>query len=72
MYGTAPESSSTLVEFYSTVRPGGAWKPVAWKVSADSEIKKGPSTPVLLLYWLGGIAAVYGALFLVGALLFKW
>jgi hypothetical protein len=27
---------------------------------------------VLLLYWVGGIAAVYGALFLVGALLFKW
>jgi len=47
-------------------------KPVAWKVSADPELKNGPSTPVLLLYWLGGIAAVYGALFLVGALLFKW
>ena len=72
MYVTAPESSSTLVEFYSTVRPGGAWKPVAWKVSADPELKNGPSTPILLLYWIGGIAAVYGALFLVGAILFKW
>lgn len=72
MYMTSPESSSTLVEFYATVRPGGAWKPVAWKVADDPEMKDGPSTPMLLLYWVGGIAAVYGALFLVGALLFKW
>ncbi|HBK20195.1 MAG TPA: hypothetical protein DDZ07_02605 [Cryomorphaceae bacterium] len=72
MYITAPESSSTLVEFYAKVRPGGAWKPVAWKVADDPEIKDGPATPLLMLYWLVGIAAVYGALFLVGALLFKW
>jgi Na+/proline symporter len=69
MYMTNPEPQSTLTEFYSRVRPGGAWKPVAWKIPADDNIVEGPSTPMLFLYWIGGIAIVYGALFAVGALL---
>jgi len=69
MYLTSPESHATLVEFYQTVRPGGAWKPVAWKVE-HNEGDAPPSTLRLLAYWLFGIAAVYGALFGVGALLF--
>ena len=69
MYLTSPESNVTLVEFYQTVRPGGSWRPVAWK----AEPSKGdapPSTLRLLAYWVIGIAVVYGALFGVGALLF--
>jgi len=69
MYLTSPESHATLVEFYQTVRPGGAWKPIAWKVE-HNEGDAPPSTLRLLAYWLFGIAAVYGALFGVGALLF--
>lgn len=70
MYMTSPESHATLVEFFQTVRPGGAWKPVAWKVK-HSESDTPPSTLRLLSYWLFGIAIVYGALFGVGALLFR-
>ena len=69
MYMTSPESHATLVEFFQTVRPGGAWKPVAWKVE-HNESDTPPSTLRLLFYWLLGIAIVYGALFGVGALLF--
>jgi Na+/proline symporter len=66
---TAPDSDATLSEFYQTVRPGGAWKPVAWKLGAEAQTVQGPKSWQLVLMWLGGIAAVYGALFTVGALL---
>lgn len=70
MYATQPESSSTLREFYQTVRPGGAWKPVEWK-AGEYDGPKGPSTLVLVFQWLIGIGLVYGALFAVGALLWS-
>jgi len=70
MYATQPEASSTLKEFYETVRPGGAWKPVAWKTDAFDG-PQGPSTLMLVLQWLIGIGLVYGALFAVGALLWS-
>ena len=68
MYITAPESNATLVEFYNTVRPGGSWRPIAWKVDEDPNITT-PSTLKLLGQWLLGIAIVYAALFGVGYLL---
>jgi hypothetical protein len=68
MYLTSPEPFYTLVKFYKTVQPGGSWKPVALKVNETNE--HGPSSWMLLLHWVLGIAAVYGALFGVGALLF--
>ena len=68
MYLTSPEPFYTLVNFYKTVQPGGSWKPVALKVNETNE--HGPSSWMLLLHWVLGIAAVYGALFGVGALLF--
>ena len=68
MYLTSPEPFYTLVKFYKTVQPGGSWKPVALKVNETNE--HGPSSWMLLLHWVLGIAAVYGALFAVGALLF--
>jgi hypothetical protein len=68
MYFTAPESNATLVEFYNTVRPGGSWRPIAWKVDEDPNITT-PSTLKLLGQWLLGIAIVYAALFGVGYLL---
>lgn len=70
MYATQPEASSTLKVFYETVRPGGAWKPVAWKTDAFDG-PQGPSTLMLVLQWLIGIGLVYGALFTVGALLWS-
>lgn len=68
---TAPDSHATLSQFYKTVRPGGAWKPVAWKLGEENDMSQDPKTWQLLLMWLGGIAVVYGALFSVGYLLFK-
>jgi SSS family solute:Na+ symporter len=69
MYATEPEPQSTLVAFYSKIRPGGSWKPVQWKVPASEDIKPGPHSMVLFIYWILGIAAVYGALFLVGSII---
>jgi solute:Na+ symporter, SSS family len=69
MYLTSHEPFYTLVKFYKTVQPGGAWKPIALKVSEAN--LHGPSSLMLLLHWILGIAAVYGALFAVGALLFR-
>ena len=71
MYMTAPEPQTTLVDFYATVRPGGNWKPVLWKVNEDQSIPPGPPTWKLFLYWITGIALVYGALFFVGWLLLR-
>lgn len=70
MYMTQPEPSSTLIDFYTKVRPGGAWKPVQWK-TGDQQNENDPSTLQLVFYWMLGIAVVYGALFSVGYLLFK-
>lgn len=70
MYMTQPEPSSTLIDFYTKVRPGGAWKPVQWK-TGDQQDENDPSTLQLVFYWMLGIAVVYGALFSVGYLLFK-
>ena len=69
MYATEPEPQSTLVAFYSKIRPGGSWKPVQWRVPASEDIKPGPHSMVLFIYWILGIAAVYGALFLVGSII---
>lgn len=70
MYMTQPEPSSTLIDFYTKVRPGGAWKPVQWK-TGDQQDENDPSTLQLVFYWMLGIAVVYGALFSIGYLLFK-
>lgn len=70
MYMTQPEPSSTLIDFYTKVRPGGAWKPVQWK-TGDQQDENDPSTLQLVFYWMLGIAVVYGALFSVGYLLLK-
>lgn len=67
---TQPTSMSTLVHFYSTIRPPGQWKVVALRVPADPDRIATP-TWKLVLQWLGGIAAVYGALFLSGYLLLQ-
>lgn len=68
MYLTSHEPFYTLVKFYKTVQPGGAWKPVLLKI--DETNKHGSLLWKLLLQWALGIAAVYGSLFAVGVLLF--
>ncbi len=67
---TQPTSMSTLVQFYATIRPPGQWKNVSLRVPADDSIRSTP-TAMLVLQWLGGIAAVYGALFLSGYVLLQ-
>jgi hypothetical protein len=63
---TAPESDATLERFYRRVRPGGAgW----WRVSERLGYG-GDTTPGGVLAWVNwaaGVAAVYSAVFAVGA-----
>jgi Na+/proline symporter len=68
MYLTTPTPTYTLVEFYKTVQPGGAWKPVEMRMDPSEKIEA-PSTLKLFVYWILGIGIVYGALFAVGALI---
>ncbi len=61
---TPPVAPDHLVRFFTSVRPGGLWHPIAVRAGmAPAELR-----PHLLL-WLAATAAVYGALFTVGQLL---
>jgi Na+/proline symporter len=65
---TAPESSATLDRFYRQVRPGGpGWRGVATRLGfGDDPI---PGGALSWVNWVAGIAAVYCAVFAVGAFL---
>jgi Na+/proline symporter len=65
---TRPEAPEVLEAFYRRVRPGGpGWRAVARRLGyADDPIPGGARAWV---NWLAGVAAVYGALFGIGALL---
>ncbi len=64
---TAPESEATLERFYRQVRPGGpGWRAVAGRLGfADDRI---PGGALSWVNWVAGLAAVYAAVFAVGAL----
>jgi hypothetical protein len=65
---TAPESVETLDRFYRQVRPGGpGWRAVAERLGfGDDRI---PGGALSWVNWVAGIAAVYTAVFSVGAFL---
>ncbi len=66
-FRTAPESEATLERFYRQVRPGGpGWRAVAGRLGfADDRI---PGGALSWVNWVAGLAAVYAAVFAVGAL----
>lgn len=65
---TAPESQATLDRFYRQVRPGGpGWRTIARRLGfADDPI---PGGALSWINWVAGVAAVYCAVFSVGAFL---
>ena len=56
-----------LVEFYRRVRPVGFWGPVRACLGAEDSFAPEPLLPIVTGV-VGGLAAIYGTLFLVGAL----
>jgi hypothetical protein len=65
---TAPESATTLDRFYRQVRPGGpGWRAVSTRLGfGDDPI---PGGALSWVNWVAGVAAVYCAVFSVGAFL---
>ncbi|HEU4682028.1 MAG TPA: sodium:solute symporter family protein, partial [Gemmatimonadales bacterium] len=65
---TAPETTATLDRFYRQVRPGGpGWRVVSSRLGfADDRI---PGGALSWVNWVAGVAAVYCAVFAVGAFL---
>jgi solute:Na+ symporter, SSS family len=65
---TAPESAETLDRFYRRVRPGGpGWRAVAERLGYGRD--RIPGGALSWVNWVAGIAAVYTAVFAVGAFL---
>src|SRR5690349_22855933 len=65
---TAPESAETLDRFYRQVRPGGpGWRTVAERLGFGQD--RIPGGALSWVNWVAGIAAVYTAVFAVGAFL---
>jgi SSS family solute:Na+ symporter len=65
---TAPESDATLERFYRRVRPGGAgWRRVSERLGYGEDPV--PGGVLSWVNWVAGVAAVYAAVFAVGAAL---
>ena len=65
---TAPESTATLDRFYRRVRPGGpGWRVVSRRLGLGEDPI--PGGALSWLNWVSGVAAVYCAVFSVGAFL---
>jgi solute:Na+ symporter, SSS family len=65
---TAPESDATLDRFYRQVRPGGfGWRRVALRLGYGED--RIPGGALSWVNWVAGLAAVYCAVFAVGAFL---
>jgi len=64
---TPPESEATLERFYRRVRPGGpGWRGVAERLGYGADPI--PGGALAWVNWVAGLAAVYAAVFAVGAL----
>ncbi|MBM4166010.1 MAG: Na+:solute symporter, partial [Ignavibacteria bacterium] len=64
---TKPTEENVLKEFYTRIRPGGMWKPIAQllpNIQTDFHFGK------QLLQWCAGVVLVYSSLFGVGKILF--
>src|SRR5688572_30501303 len=67
-YLTPPESDATLERFYRRVRPGGAgWRRVSDRLGYGGDTI--PGGVLSWVNWVAGVAAVYCAVFAVGAAL---
>jgi hypothetical protein len=65
---TAPEASTTLDRFYRQVRPGGpGWRAVSTRLGFGED--RIPGGALSWINWVAGVAAVYCAVFAVGAFL---
>jgi solute:Na+ symporter, SSS family len=65
-FATAPESDETLDRFYRQVRPGGlGWRRVAQRLGFGND--RIPGGALSWVNWVAGLAAVYSAVFAVGA-----
>jgi len=65
---TEPESEATLERFYRRVRPGGAgWRRVSERLGMGGDTI--PGGVLSWVNWVAGVAAVYSAVFAVGAFL---
>jgi Na+/proline symporter len=63
---TSPESDATLERFYRRVRPGGpGWRRVAERLGFGGD--QIPGGALSWVNWVAGLAAVYSAVFAVGA-----
>jgi solute:Na+ symporter, SSS family len=63
---TRPESEATLDRFYRRVRPGGpGWRPVAARLGFKGD--RIPGGALSWVNWVAGVAAVYCAVFALGA-----
>ncbi len=66
-YLTAPEADPTLDRFYLRVRPGGpGWRRVSKRLGLGNDPI--PGGALSWVNWVAGLAAVYSAVFAVGAL----
>jgi solute:Na+ symporter, SSS family len=64
---TPPESEATLERFYRQVRPGGpGWRPVARRLGFERD--RIPGGALAWVNWVAGVAAVYCAVFALGAM----
>src|SRR6266508_479299 len=67
-YLTPPETPATLDRFYRQVRPGGpGWRAVAARLGYGED--RIPGGALSWVNWVAGLAAVYTAVFAVGAVL---
>ena len=67
-YLTPPETAATLERFYRQVRPGGpGWRAVAERLGYGED--RIPGGALSWVNWVAGLAAVYTAVFAVGAVL---
>jgi solute:Na+ symporter, SSS family len=65
-YLTPPETTATLDRFYRQVRPGGpGWRAVAERLGYAGD--RIPGGALSWVNWVAGLAAVYSAVFAVGA-----
>mgnify|MGYP003350709919 FL=1 len=64
---TKPTEENVLKEFYTRIRPGGMWKPIAQllpNIQTDFHFGK------QILQWCAGVVLVYSSLFGIGKILF--
>lgn len=67
---TKPENMETLKGFYTKVKPGGAWQPVAQSTGIPAD---NANMPGLFACWISAVALIYASLFAIGKLIFaEW